>query len=119
MVVKDSVDSRITKMLANKHGDGESALADDDDDDCLVGCIKEDKTEILTEEFDLLFGFEAPPPPPPTDENQGTNQDEDRKPRVKTEGRGRVKREAMETARSVVADDSDATLSEDEDTGVL
>ena len=57
LVAKDTIETRMRKMLAKKHADSDE---NGEDDDRLVGSIKEDKTEILMEEFDLLFGYEEP-----------------------------------------------------------
>ena len=56
LVVKDTIETRMRKMLAKKHADSDE---NGEDDDRLVGSIKEDKTEILLEEFDQLFGYDA------------------------------------------------------------
>lgn len=64
LVVKDTVETRIRKLLADKHGedtgeDGAESSGNGGEGDRLLGSIKEDKTELLLEEFDLLYGYDA------------------------------------------------------------
>jgi superfamily II DNA or RNA helicase len=64
-VMKDSVESRILKMLEKKHGGSTSSDNNDDEEDgdkkkpavaTVVGSIHTDRTTVLGEEFDILFG---------------------------------------------------------------
>lgn len=66
-VMKDSVESRILEMLEKKYG-GSTASNDDDEDGIkkpevatLVGSIQTDRTAVLGEEFDILFGTSGSP----------------------------------------------------------
>lgn len=62
--MKDSVEPRILKMLRHKYADSSTAEVDDDGDvgakkaalPALVGSIHTDRTAVLAEEFDILFG---------------------------------------------------------------
>jgi len=63
LVMKDSVETRILEMLKKKYGDSE---ATNDGKDArsqkvqaLVGSIQFDKTKVLGEEFDILYGVTA------------------------------------------------------------
>ena len=61
LVVKDTVETRIRKLLADKHKEDTDEDGDESTsgkDDRLVGSIKDDKTELLLEEFDLLYGHQ-------------------------------------------------------------
>lgn len=66
-VMKDSVESRILEMLEKKYG--ASTASNDDDEDgikkpemaSLVGSIHTDRTAVLGEEFDILFGTGGSP----------------------------------------------------------
>jgi superfamily II DNA or RNA helicase len=64
-VMKDSVESRILEMLEKKYG---GSMASNDDDGIkkpevasLVGSIHTDRTAVLGEEFDILFGTAGSP----------------------------------------------------------
>ena len=57
--MKDSIDTRMTKMVELKYGNRA------DDSQALVGHVSTDKAEVVAAEFDLLFGFEGPQPQPP------------------------------------------------------
>lgn len=50
MVMKDSVETRIQKMLKKKYGDKGPS------EEALVGSIQFDKTKVLSNEFDILYG---------------------------------------------------------------
>ena len=64
-VMKDSVESRILTMLKKKHGGSMAS----NHDDCnkkpevasLVGSIHTDRTAVVAEEFDILFGIAGSP----------------------------------------------------------
>lgn len=64
--MKDSIDTRIAEMVDKKYGKGEDSHGDhkNNDNHTLLGHVNKDKAEIVTEEFDLLFGFQPPLPPP-------------------------------------------------------
>lgn len=58
LVMKNSVEIRILKMLKKKYGNSEAdngATAQ-----ALVGSIQFDKTKVLSEEFDILYGLTKP-----------------------------------------------------------
>jgi hypothetical protein len=72
--VKDSVESRIMTFLEKKYGgssEGSTHEEDLDDEDSdeevttnkasggIVGNVSSEKTKILTEEFDILFGAQS------------------------------------------------------------
>jgi hypothetical protein len=67
-VMKDSVESRIVKMIEKKYG-GPTTSNDAEGDDgvkklelaTLVGSIHTDRTSVLGEEFDILFGASGIP----------------------------------------------------------
>jgi len=73
LVMKDSVESRIRKMLEKKYGSASATAVlddaegtDDDDDDkkpaakpAALGSIATDKATVMEDEFDLLFGVET------------------------------------------------------------
>jgi superfamily II DNA or RNA helicase len=67
LVMKDSVETRIQKMLKKKYSDGSSAANDEvvaaggrknrrAAAPALVGSIASDRTAVLGAEFDILFG---------------------------------------------------------------
>lgn len=72
LIMKDSVESRMVQMLEKKYGkagaaeDATAANADDGDKKpaavkvrpVMVGSLKSDRTVVLQDEFDLLFGVE-------------------------------------------------------------
>ena len=64
--MKDSIDTRIAEMVDKKYGAGEGGNGDhkNNDNQTLLGHVNKDKAEVVTEEFDLLFGAEPTPPPP-------------------------------------------------------
>lgn len=58
LVMKNSVETRIVAMLKKKYGNSEAdngAAAQ-----ALVGSIQFDKTKVLSEEFDILYGLRKP-----------------------------------------------------------
>ena len=71
LIMKDSVESRIQKMLSKKYGNGQTSSYEESSQDydgdkkpaakpevsALVGSIKSDKCQVMTDEFDLLFGI--------------------------------------------------------------
>ena len=70
--MKDSVETRLMKRNEKKFGTSKEPKSDDKDgasaaDEAdtpnkvaaVVGCVSTDKTVVVTEEFDLLFGAEA------------------------------------------------------------
>jgi len=72
LVMKDSVEVRIRKMLEKKYGSSSKEDNDSDDDDDedynpgskpaatpMVGSIVSDKAAVMEDEFDLLFGVES------------------------------------------------------------
>ena len=67
LVMKDSVETRMTEMLAAKYGGNETNTDSDAEDadviakaakNMIVGSVATDKATILGQEFDLLFGYE-------------------------------------------------------------
>lgn len=64
LLMKGSVETRMTKMLAIKYGDktssAESSPSEASPGSAMVGSVNSDKAVILGQEFDLLFGYEAP-----------------------------------------------------------
>ena len=70
LVMKDPVETRMSKMLAIKYGNNTSTADSKASPDnasegvatggALAGCVKSDKAVILGKEFDLLFGYVAP-----------------------------------------------------------
>lgn len=60
LVMKDSVETRILEMLKKKYGDADTAEdskeAKPQKVQALVGSIQIDKTKVLAEEFDILYG---------------------------------------------------------------
>jgi hypothetical protein len=79
MIIKDSIETRVTAMLAKKYGPSTSERDDGEDTKKpasegvvegaqvtpFVGSLVSEKVKVLTEEFDLLFGV-----PPSTDEEE-------------------------------------------------
>jgi superfamily II DNA or RNA helicase len=71
LIMKDSVESRMVKMLENKYGmpneDVKEDIADSDIDGdkkpaavpVMVGSLQTDKATVVAQEFDLLFGVET------------------------------------------------------------
>ena len=60
LIMQDSVETRLRKMLEKKFG---AETPTKDGKLAIVGNIKSDKTDELMEEFDLLFGVESPAVP--------------------------------------------------------
>ena len=63
LIIKDSVESRILQMLDKKYGSETASNDQDDKSDPkateiapLVGSIRTDRTKVLGDEFDILFG---------------------------------------------------------------
>ena len=62
LVMKDSIETRILKMLDKKYGnsgtseEGNESAAEQQNFEALVGSIQVDKTKVLEDEFDILFG---------------------------------------------------------------
>jgi hypothetical protein len=68
LIMKDSVESRLLKLLEKKYGDSKDDSKDDSEDSptkptskkpLVVGNVCTDRTVVLTEEFDLLFDMES------------------------------------------------------------
>jgi hypothetical protein len=66
LIMKDSVESRILKMLDKKYGNSggpnagdEEADANDQEVAMLVGSIHSERTKVLGDEFDILFGVSS------------------------------------------------------------
>jgi superfamily II DNA or RNA helicase len=65
MIVKDSIETRLTRMLDKRYTNETSASDENEVDlvastpsESFVGSLSSDRTEVLTKEFDLLFGVE-------------------------------------------------------------
>ena len=66
LIMKDSVESRILKMLDKKYGSSGGSNAGDEEADTkdqeiamLVGSIHSERTKVLGDEFDILFGVSS------------------------------------------------------------
>lgn len=63
LIMKDSVETRLLKMLKKKYGKkGKSNSSKKDnpqEDDAMVGSIQVDKTKVLGDEFDILYGVSS------------------------------------------------------------
>ena len=77
LVMKDTVDTRMAKMLATKYGDktptNESNTENASTSGAMVGSMNSDKAVILGEEFDLLFGYERSAGEPRPNNLSGNN----------------------------------------------
>ena len=73
LIMKDSIETRLLELLKKKYGDSTNKKSDDKKDPdskekkapkkaaTVVGCVSTDRTEVVTEEFDLLFGAKPDP----------------------------------------------------------
>lgn len=69
LVMKNSVETRILTMLKKKFGD--SGV------EALVGSLQVDKTKVLAEEFDILYGVSGAPPKKEDDDGDLIMEDTD------------------------------------------
>ena len=75
LIMKESIETRLLELLKKKYGDSTNIKKDDKKDSdsdseekkapkkaaAVVGCVSTDRTKVVTEEFDLLFGAEPDP----------------------------------------------------------
>lgn len=67
LIMKESIEPRIVEMLEKKYGNSTTSNEDDTLDTkmpavtALVGSIHTDRTTVLGEEFDILFGMANSP----------------------------------------------------------
>ena len=59
LIMEDSVESRLLELLKKKYGPRKEIPENSSESIQLVGNVCTDRAAILTEEFDLLFGFES------------------------------------------------------------
>jgi superfamily II DNA or RNA helicase len=64
--IKDSIEGRICKMLEKKFNDGNRMSSNSAEDgenprcpNTLIGSLRMDKSSLMADEFDLLFGLES------------------------------------------------------------